>query len=103
MLAVADSHAQRLQQRFVLGVHFDVGEHGEIVAGAEARQMGAQVVLKRAIGADGLGEIGGIFVVGEELEARLFEDRLFRREASLCFRTRRSACLVSILLASTSG
>ncbi len=44
MLAVANSHAQFLQQGFVLGIHLDVAEDGKVVPCAKPSQVCAQIV-----------------------------------------------------------
>ena len=43
----------------MLGIHLDVGEQGEIISGAETRQVRAQVILQRAAGgrSSGLGYV----------------------------------------------
>ena len=61
---------------FVGVVHLDVAEKGEVVAGADAAEVGAK----------NFGEIGiifekrGVLVVGEELEALVFEERSLGRQ-----------------------
>src|ERR1700694_2719538 len=95
MFAVADGHAQGLQQRFVFRIHLDIAKEGKVVAGAKTRQMRAQITLKggRLCGDGALprtggsetclhtsNEVGGVLIVGEKLEARFFKYGFFGRK-----------------------
>src|SRR6202521_5635814 len=44
MFAIADGHAQALQQRFVFRIHLDIAKQGKVVAGAKTLQMRAQII-----------------------------------------------------------
>jgi len=60
----------------VFGIHLDVSEHGEIVPRLDATQMGLQVAGERLFISGGLRQFGGVFVVGEELDAVFLKHRL---------------------------
>ena len=53
VLLVAQRVAHFLQKRFVLGIHLDVSQQGEVIAGPRAIEMGAQVSRQRLVAARG--------------------------------------------------
>ena len=63
-------------------VHLDVCQQGKVIAGIELAEMRAQKASERAIAAGKLVQVGRIALVGEELDAAVFEERRFFRQLS---------------------
>src|SRR5579863_1516722 len=79
---VAHGVAQSLQRLLVLSVHLDVAQRGEVVASLDAVDMSFNVACERRAAAGSLGQVCRILLVGEQLEAGIFEDWFLRRQRS---------------------
>src|ERR1700674_5856253 len=84
MLAVPDRSAQPLQRFQMRGLALDVGEHGEIIAGADAGEMRAQPALDRVARA-GTFQRPRISVIGEQRDAVVLEYRALGRKRAVPF------------------
>src|SRR5690349_19860971 len=74
-------------------VHFDVSQHGHVIAGIELAEMCSQKARERAISADKLIQVGRIAFVSEKLDVAVIEKRRLLRELSaLLISFRQLAC-----------
>src|SRR5580765_2357439 len=73
-LTITHSMADRLQLIFMSTVHFNVSQQRQIITLTELIQMCLQESLERAITSRKLCQVCGIGVIGEQLDAALFQD-----------------------------
>ena len=84
-LAIAQRLAQFLQECFVLRVHLDVSQQRKVIAGTDAIKMRAQISRQRFVAAGSFRQSVGILRIGEQLDAAVFENRLFGGQGSSLF------------------
>src|SRR5262245_11015826 len=69
----------------MLRVHLDVGREAELITGLQTTQVRFEVSGQRAVVAHGLCQSRGIFLIGEEFEAVLYQNRGLRRKRAGLF------------------
>src|SRR6185437_8084028 len=78
-LRAADRDAYCLQRLGVRGVALDIGEQRAVIAGYQPVKMRLEIALERGPRTE-LGELPGVPLVGEELDAVAGKDRTLRRQ-----------------------
>jgi len=64
-------HGESTAELLVLGVHLDIAEHREVIAGFDACQVCFEISGERIVAGGGLRQFGGVNFVGEEFDADL--------------------------------
>ena len=82
MFLVAERVPNRLQCFLVGLVHLDVAEDCEVITCLDAAEVLLQIAGQRFVGAGSLGEVGGIFLVGEKLHAFVVENWFLGRQGA---------------------
>ena len=100
-LSITHGVPEILQRFLVRLVHLDVRQHGEVVARAQAVQVGFQVALQRV--ACALLQGFRIFGIGEELESPELQTAASSSGSLPLFSYSEVSARVATLLASTSG
>ena len=85
LLAIAQRVAHCLQSFLISFVHLDVAKQRCVIPGSDRVEMGAQICCESFLLARSNGQLACVLLVGEELDALVFEDRRLGRKRSRLF------------------
>src|SRR5205807_7457590 len=82
--SIANSTTHRLQQRFMIVVHFNISQQRKIIARGQTIQMRLEILEQRSFARSFIKSFG-VSLISEQLDAIALEDRGLRRQRSALF------------------
>src|SRR2546425_12734772 len=82
--SIANGTTHRLQRRFMIVVHFNIGQQSKIIAFDQTIKMRLEISMQRTFARSFIKSFS-ISLIGEQLDAVALEDRTLRRQRSALF------------------